>query len=119
MNVVNLMNYFVCWRRNSIWDSDPRQPLPSLQEDKKFKIKKISNIFFLATVAGQHHKAKCSLRLLPPHPRTEVQILLGSQVLQLEIPGGNQVLVVSHVEKLEIPEGRTRGPPHLIGGAPG
>ena len=54
-----------------------------------------------------------------PHPRTEVQILLGSHVLRLEIPGENQVLVVSHVEKLEIPEGRTRGPPRPIGGAPG
>ena len=60
------------------------------------------------------------LTLVPsPHLRTEVQILLGSYVLRLEIPGVNQVLVVSHVGKLEIPEGRTRGPPRPIGGAPG
>jgi len=70
--------------------------------------------------------------VLTPHPRLDVQIHLGSRVLQLEIPGENQVLavshvlklenrvlVVSHVVQLEIPEWRTRGPPRLIVGAPG
>ena len=58
----------------------------------------------------------------------QVQILLGSHVLQLEIPEENRVVVVScvvrseiresRVVRSEIREGRRGGPPRPIEGAP-
>ena len=49
----------------------------------------------------------------------QVQILLGSHVLQLEIPEENRVVVVSRVVRSEIREERRGGPPRPIEGAPG
>jgi len=94
---------------------------PCYQCKKTEILRILKKVLLLSMVAEQlHHKAKVLTPAPSPHSRTGVQILLGSRVLRLEIPGENNVLVVSHhVVKWGNQKWRTTGPPHPIEGAPG
>ena len=55
----------LCWRRSSIWNSDPRQPLPhKVQKGKKKSKFQKWNFESIFSGSWQLHKAKRSLRLI-------------------------------------------------------